>query len=169
VTGDPSWDAVIVGSGAGGAATAYGLCARGLSVLLLDAGPSFDPAVDYPLTTADWDAREFPEKPGSTGSVIFTPGQKLEPAEPLLASGSRGLGPLVRTGSRRMEKYYHVRGIGGSTLHFTGEAHRLNPQSMKMKSRFGVAADWPFDYAELEPYYVQAEELVGVAGPAAAS
>jgi choline dehydrogenase-like flavoprotein len=156
---------VIVGSGAGGAATAHGLCARGLSVLLLDAGPSFDPAVDYPLTTADWDAREFPEKPGSTGSVIFTPGQRLEPAEPLLASGSRGLGPLVRTGSRWMEKYYHVRGIGGSTLHFTGEAHRLNPQSMKMKSRFGVAADWPFDYAELEPYYVQAEELIGVAGP----
>jgi hypothetical protein len=148
VTGDPSWDAVIVGSGAGGAATAYGLCARGLSVLLLDAGPSFDPAVDYPLTTADWDAREFPEKPGSTGPVTFTPGQKLEPAEPLLASGSRGLGPLVRTGSRWMEKYYHVRGIGGSTLHFTGEAHRLNPQSMKMKSRFGVAADWPFDYGE---------------------
>ena len=163
--GDPSWDAVIVGAGAGGAATAYGLCTRGLSVLLLDAGPSFDPAVDYPLTTSDWDAREFPEKPGSTGSVTFTPGQKLEPAEPLLASGSRGLGPLVRTGSRWMEKYYHVRGIGGSTLHFTGEAHRLNPQSMKMKSRFGVAADWPFDYAELEPYYAQAEELIGVAGP----
>jgi choline dehydrogenase-like flavoprotein len=162
---DPSWDAVIVGAGAGGAATAYGLCTRGLSVLLLDAGPSFDPAVDYPLTTSDWDAREFPEKPGSTGSVTFTPGQKLEPAEPLLASGSRGLGPLVRTGSRWMEKYYHVRGIGGSTLHFTGEAHRLNPQSMKMKSRFGVAADWPFDYAELEPYYAQAEELIGVAGP----
>ena len=38
---------------------------------------------------------------------------------------------------------------------------------MKMKSRFGVAADWPFDYAELEPYYVEAEEMVGVAGPAA--
>jgi len=36
---------------------------------------------------------------------------------------------------------------------------------MAMKSRFGVAADWPIDYAELEPYYVRAEELVGVAGP----
>jgi choline dehydrogenase-like flavoprotein len=163
--GDPDWDVVIVGAGAGGAATAYGLCARGMSVLLLDAGPRFDPAVDYPLTTSDWDAQEFPEKPGSRGVVTFTPGQKLEPAEPLLASGSRGLGPLVKNGSRWMENYYHVRGIGGSTLHFTGEAHRLNPQSMKMKSRFGVAADWPFDYAELEPYYVQAEELIGVAGP----
>ena len=36
---------------------------------------------------------------------------------------------------------------------------------MKMRSRFGVAADWPLDYAELEPYYVEAERIVGVAGP----
>jgi choline dehydrogenase-like flavoprotein len=36
---------------------------------------------------------------------------------------------------------------------------------MRMQSRFGVAADWPFDYAALEPYYLQAERLIGVAGP----
>ena len=28
---------------------------------------------------------------------------------------------------------------------------------MKMKTRFGVAADWPFDYGALEPYYVEAD------------
>jgi choline dehydrogenase-like flavoprotein len=164
VSGD-SFDVVVVGAGAGGAAAAYGLCKRGLSVLLLDAGPSFDPATDYPLTQADWDQRDFPQKPGSTATVTFAPGQKLG-SEPLLASGSRGLGPSVINGVRWMEAYHHVRGIGGTTLHFTGESHRLHPEAMKMKTRFGVAADWPFDYAELEPYYVQAEELIGVAGPA---
>jgi choline dehydrogenase-like flavoprotein len=162
---DVGWDVVIVGAGAGGAATAYGLCQRGVSVLLLDAGPRFDPAVDYPLISSDWDTREFPEKPGSQVSVTFAPGQELVGVEPLLASWSRGLGPLVKTDTRWMEKYYHVRGIGGSTLHFTGESHRIHPDAMKMKSRFGVAADWPIDYAELEPYYVRAEELIGVAGP----
>jgi choline dehydrogenase-like flavoprotein len=64
-----------------------------------------------------------------------------------------------------MDRYHHVRGIGGSTLHFTGESHRLHPAAMKMKTRFGVAADWPLDYAALEPYYVEAEQLIGVAGP----
>ncbi len=49
-------------------------------MLLLDAGPRFDPATDYPLTDADWDARDFPEKPGSTGKVTFAPGQKLSAA-----------------------------------------------------------------------------------------
>jgi choline dehydrogenase-like flavoprotein len=160
------WDAVIVGAGAGGAAAAYGLTQRGLSVLLLDAGPRFDPKTDYPLTSADWAARDFPEKPGSTGTVTFAAGQELVGSEPLLASGSRGLGPTVTNGTRWMDRYQHVRGIGGTTLHFTGEAHRLHPDAMRMQSRFGAAADWPIDYAELEPYYVRAEELIGVAGPA---
>jgi choline dehydrogenase-like flavoprotein len=165
VSGDSLFDAVVVGAGAGGAAAAYGLCRRGLSVLLLDAGPRFDPPSDYSLTQVDWDLRDFPQKPGSVATVTFASGQKLG-NEPLLASGSRGLGPAVTSGVRWMEAYHHVRGIGGTTLHFTGESHRLHPEAMKMRTRFGVAADWPFDYAELEPYYVQAEELVGVAGPA---
>ena len=165
MSGDSLFDAVVVGAGAGGAAAAYGLCRRGLSVLLLDAGPRFDPPSDYSLTQVDWDLRDFPQKPGSVATVTFASGQKLG-NEPLLASGSRGLGPAVTSGVRWMEAYHHVRGIGGTTLHFTGESHRLHPEAMKMRTRFGVAADWPFDYAELEPYYVQAEELVGVAGPA---
>jgi choline dehydrogenase-like flavoprotein len=165
VTDDAVWDAIVVGAGAGGGAAAYGLCRRGKSVLLLDAGPRFDPATDYPLTEADWDSREFPQKPGSTGKVTFAPGQALG-TEPLLTSGSRGLGPVANGKTRLMDSYQHVRGIGGSTLHYTGEAHRLHPAAMKMKTRFGVAADWPLDYAALEPYYIEAEELIGVAGPA---
>jgi choline dehydrogenase-like flavoprotein len=164
MTNAADWDVVIVGAGAGGAAAAYGLCRRGLSVLLLDAGPQFEPISDYPLTASDWEQREFPEKQGSRVSVTFAPGQKLG-SEPLLVSRSRGVGPLVTTGTRWMDRYHHVRGVGGTTLHFTGEAHRIHPDAMKMKSRFGVAADWPIDYAELEPFYVQAEELIGVAGP----
>jgi choline dehydrogenase-like flavoprotein len=166
MSGDADGDVIVIGAGAGGAAAAYGLCRRGRSVLLLDAGPRFDPSTDYPLTEADWDVREFPQKPDSAGKVTFAPGQKLG-SEPLLASGSRGLGPVVTGGTRLMDRYHHVRGIGGSTLHFTGESHRLHPAAMKMKTRFGVAADWPFDYGALEPYYVEAEELIGVAGPAA--
>src|SRR5215469_22375 len=160
------FDAVIIGAGAGGAAAAYGLCRRGASVLLLEAGPRFDPINDYPLTGADWEARDFPEKSGSTASITFAPGLKLTGAEPLLVSASTGMGPVVTSGTRWMDEYHHVRGIGGTTLHFTGESHRLHPDAMKMKTRFGVAADWPIDYAALEPYYVEAEELIGVAGPA---
>jgi choline dehydrogenase-like flavoprotein len=73
---------------------------------------------------------------------------------------------MVSGERRQLHGYLHVRGVGGTTLHFTGEAHRLHPQAMKMHSDFGVAADWPLDYAELEPYYALAEKIIGVAGPA---
>lgn len=112
-----------------------------MSVLLLDAGPQFNPIVDYPLTESDWEAHDFPEKPGSAVSISFTPGQKLTGAEPLLVSGRKGLGPLVASGTRWMEKYYHVRGIGGPRCILPASRHRMHPDAMKMQSRFGAAAD----------------------------
>jgi choline dehydrogenase-like flavoprotein len=68
---------------------------------------------------------------------------------------------------RGYRSYNHVRGIGGTTLHFAGWMHRLRPEAFEMHSRFGVAADWPVSYGELEPYYLLAEQMVGVAGPEA--
>jgi choline dehydrogenase-like flavoprotein len=38
---------------------------------------------------------------------------------------------------------------------------------MQMQSRFQVAADWPLSYQQLEPFYVAAENVLGVAGPGA--
>jgi choline dehydrogenase-like flavoprotein len=59
-----------------------------------------------------------------------------------------------------------VRGVGGSTLHFQGEAHPFHPDALRMQSRFGVAQDWPLAYAELARHYDIAGEQIGVAGPA---
>ena len=92
--------------------------------------------------------------------------QPLEARWDGLLSWNAVLGRLNRSERRGVQGYQHVQGVGGSTLHFTGEAHRLHADSMRMDSRFGVAADWPLSYAELEPYYERAEALVGVAGPA---
>lgn len=160
-------DAVVVGAGAGGAAIAWRMTQRGWRVLLLDAGPAFDPAADYGLDRPDWERAGFRHKPGSLGQTRFAPLQRLDPALADLRSWSLGQGPTNRGTQRAVSGpgYHHVRGIGGSTLHFVGESHRLNPASMTMRSRHGVAADWPLRYAELEPYYVEVERQLGVAGP----
>jgi choline dehydrogenase-like flavoprotein len=140
---------------------------RGWRVLLLDAGPAFDPETDYGLDRNDWEKERFRHKPGSLGETRFAALQPLDPAHADLRSWSLGEGPSNR-GPRRAVSgpgYHHVRGIGGSTLHFVGESHRLNPHSMALRSRFGSAADWPVSYAELEPYYLEVERFLGVAGP----
>lgn len=158
------YDAVIVGAGAGGGSAAWALTRKGFRVLVLEAGPRYDPFVDYKVNTPAWE-EGFPYKPGSQGKYTFGDMQPLSEQWSHLRSWNRVSGQLNPGHTRISYGYQHVRAVGGSSLHFTGEAHRMNPDSMKMRSRFGVAADWPLSYQDLEPYYLEAETCVGVAGP----
>ncbi|WP_038058485.1 GMC family oxidoreductase [Thiobacillus denitrificans] len=167
---DQNHDVVIIGAGAGGAAAAWAFASKGIRVLVLEAGPAFNPLTDYKLNEATWELSRFPEEKVRHKAVYgFGEMQPLESRWDTLRSWNRVQGRLNATNRRHGWKYHHVRGVGGSTLHFTGEAHRLNPQAMKMYTRFDVAADWPLDYSELEPYYEIAEHIVGVAGSRANS
>ena len=163
---DEAHDVVIVGAGAGGAAAAWALSSLGVRVLVLEAGPRFDPTIDYRLHEPDWELHDFPADRGLyQGAYATAPLQRLDARWDGLRSWDAARGRL-NTGDRRAAyAYHHVRGVGGSTLHFSGEAHRIHPAAMRMHTRCGVAADWPMSYEELQPYYAQAEALIGVAGP----
>lgn len=160
-------DVTIIGAGAGGGAAAWALTRRGLTVRMLEAGPRFDPSTDFRLDRPDWETERFPYKPGSLGDYRFGELQSLDPRWDSLRSWNANLGHFNRGDRRRPSDggYHHVRGVGGSTLCYTGEAHRLNRHAMRMHTRFGVAADWPLTYEELEPWYRLAERIIGVAGP----
>lgn len=158
-------DVIVIGSGAGGGAAAWALSQGGLSVLLLEAGQEYNPATDYRLSSPTWEQTGFPVKTADRSSYRVAPLQPISPNWQHLRSWNHISG-LMNKGTRRMGWLYsHVRGLGGSTLHFTGEAHRLGPTAMNMRTRFNVAADWPISYDELEPFYCTAERIVGVAGP----
>lgn len=162
------YDVVVIGAGAGGGAVAWALSRHGIKVLLLDAGAEYDPARDYQLHRVDWEQQQFPTKPlKHPGRHVIAPLQALDARWEGLKSWSHLLARPDGKGHRVAYAYHHERAIGGSTVHFTGEAHRMHPAAMAMHTRFGAAADWPFDYAALEPYYTVAERIVGVAGPGA--
>ena len=160
-----NFDVIIIGSGAGGGASAWALSKHGINVLLMDAGPTFDPTKDYLLDTPEWEQYGFPNKTSEEINYSFGKMQKLQERWIGLRSWNHVTGFMVNSDYRMPWKYHHVRGLGGSTLHFSGEAHRLHPESMQMETRFGVAANWPVSYEELEPYYCEAERIIGVAGP----
>ncbi len=157
-----SYDVVIIGSGAGGGTAAWSLSRQGMKVLVLEAGPSYSSS-DYRLDKSEWES-PFPNKHDSHSSYTVTPLQTLSDQHKDIRSWNHISGFLNKENSRDSYGYHHVQGVGGSSLHFTGEAHRLNPASMKMKSRFGMGADWPLKYEQLDPYYLEAEQFVGVAG-----
>lgn len=163
----PQHDVVVIGSGAGGGAVAWALAQHGVSVLVLEAGPQFDPLRDYLLHTQEWEQQYFPDPAAEQQRYTFGPLQELSDRWKSLRSWNH-LSGLANPANRRVSgKYWHVRGVGGTTLHYTGSAHRMLPASMNLASRFDQGSDWPISYEELEPYYCQAERVIGVAGPLA--
>jgi len=64
--------------------------------------------------------------------------------------------------------------VGGGTRVYGAQAWRFLPQDFRMASLYGIPtgsslADWPINYADLEPYYERTEWEIGVAGDGVAS
>jgi glucose dehydrogenase len=54
--------------------------------------------------------------------------------------------------------------VGGLAMHWGGVTPRWSPEDFRTRSMFGVGTDWPISYDDLDPFYQEAEELIGVAG-----
>lgn len=158
------YDCIVIGSGPGGAPIAWRLASKGLKVLILEAGGGYNPEKDYSLHENDWETKGFPHRKKIKHE--FGIKQKLDERYTHLKSWNKSSGKLNRSDQRKYVEYQQVSGVGGTTLHFQGEAHRLHPDAFKMRSKYDVAEDWPISYDELEPYYSEVEKIVGVAGPA---
>ncbi|MCP3998003.1 MAG: GMC family oxidoreductase [bacterium] len=160
-------DVCIVGAGAGGAVAAWALTQRGIRVRLLETGPRFDPE-HYRTHDRDWEVHftRFAEEASAErySSYESSSGQDLDPRYAHLASNTPSTFVRPRSFRRRRFIYSRAQGVGGSTLHYQGEAHRFPPHSFRMHSERGVAVDWPVTYEMLAPYYERMEVLLGVAG-----
>ncbi|QDX80601.1 oxidoreductase [Denitratisoma sp. DHT3] len=133
-----SVDAVIVGAGQVGSLLAARLAAAGKRVVVFEAGP--ERRAGGLVSSQIW-ARQLKGTPGCAESV-----------------GSHALGVNFNTGQ----------GGGGSALHHYACWFRLHPEDFAMRSRHGVAADWPLDYEALRPAYDRVQSDVGISGDAAA-
>ncbi|HEX3033614.1 MAG TPA: GMC family oxidoreductase, partial [Thermodesulfobacteriota bacterium] len=160
-------DVCIIGSGAGGAVVAYALGRAGFSVVVLEAGPRYNP-MHYHMGKKDWEQNSYPfaSSQEEKQKNLYTYGttEKLNPAYKYLRSWSKISGFYNNTDIKRPPAIHRVKGVGGTTLHYQGEAHRFSPHGFKSKSLYGVAEDWPIAYGDLEPYYEKAETVLGVSG-----
>jgi choline dehydrogenase-like flavoprotein len=128
-------DLVIVGAGAGGSVLAQRLARRGWTIVILEAGPFWDP-------DADWVSDE-------AGS------HQLYWTEPRVIGGSDPV---------ELGKNNCGRGVGGSMVHYAGYAPRFHPSDFETRTRDGVGADWPIAYEDLKPHYEEVERELPVAG-----
>ncbi|WP_419911944.1 GMC oxidoreductase [Hoeflea sp.] len=67
--------------------------------------------------------------------------------------------------TRRGEKVWNYTiGFGGGLNCWSGQTPRFHPSDFRTKSLYGRGVDWPVSYDELEPFYILAENRMGIAG-----
>ncbi len=144
-------DFVVIGSGIIGALLARKLALAGASVLILEAGPW--------VKRAEIVAR-FRNSPRRSDWMSPYPPALWAP-HPVYQPEDNGY--LVQGGPYPYKAEY-IRQVGGTSWHWAAHAWRNVPNDFHIKSLYGVGVDWPFDYKELEPYYQEAEDIMGVCG-----
>ena len=148
------YDAIIVGSGAGGGMAAYMLSKAGLKVCLLEAGPMYDPAKNITQLKGPW---ESPRRGASTKIRPFGDfdasygGWELEGEPYTFANGTKW-------------DWWRSRMLGGRTNHWGRISLRFGPKDFKRRSIDGLGEDWPISYDDIKPYYDAVDKLIGVFG-----
>jgi choline dehydrogenase-like flavoprotein len=132
------YDLIVIGSGFGGTMAATPAVLAGKRVLLIEAG--------------DWVVRG-PENWGPTGLSEKTPYYSKENPFSVAAGGyGTALGTYAC--------------VGGASIFYGGVAMRMREEDFLPDPLIdhGTGAAWPYRYADLEPFYSQAESLLEVAG-----
>lgn len=153
-----SCEIAIVGAGMAGSLMAARLAAKGHEVVVLDAGDRtfFDlgTGADQRQELLDRFYRARYKTPNSPyPDLPHAP----SPDDTKLNGYYVERGPLAFSST-------YTRVVGGTTYHWLGLCPRLAPSTFQERTRYGHAVDWPITYDELEPWYVQVEREIGVAG-----
>jgi choline dehydrogenase-like flavoprotein len=154
VSSAKSYDAIIVGSGAGGGMAAYVLTKAGAKCLLLEAGGWYDTAKESAMLKWVYDG---PHRGGPTPDKPFGEFDGC-------VGGWQVQGEPYTNAPGTDFMWWRGRMLGGRTNHWGRISLRMGPYDFKPHSRDGKGFDWPITYDELAPYYDKTEELIGVFG-----
>lgn len=148
------YDAIIVGSGAGGGMAAYVLSHAGLKVCLIEAGPMYDPRTNVTQLKNPW------ESPRRGASTKFRPFGDFDACYWGWEIDGE---PYTHADDTKWE-WWRARMIGGRTNHWGRISLRFGPKDFKRRSIDGLGDDWPIGYEDIKPYYDKVDRLIGVFG-----
>jgi len=150
------YDAIIVGSGAGGGMATHQLANAGLKVALIEAGDFYDPADEEQRTQLRY-PWESPRRGAST---------RLRP----FGDYNSCIGGWELDGEPYTQKddtefmWWRGRMLGGRTNHWGRISLRFGPLDFKRKDIDGLGDNWPIGYEDISPYYDKVDKLISIFG-----
>jgi glucose dehydrogenase len=171
------YDVVIIGSGVAGALAAYRLAKAKKKVLIVEAGGI------APESLGRWTmVQNYIASSAKAPDSPFC-GEDILPVDPKIDTTKqpapyRFVQPNALNGANyyyyapgtpnpanpNQFKSYYERVVGGSTWHWQAIYVRMLPSDFQMEKLYHVGKNWPISYKDIEPWYVDAEYEMGVAG-----
>jgi len=159
------YDAIIVGSGATGGWAAKVLTEKKMKVLVLEAGRQIEPEKDYRMMTWPYELKYRGLAPGE----LYAPRQ---PIQSRCYAGNEYSAHLFvddfdnpyTTPDKKPFWWIRGRQVGGRSLTWGRQSYRLSDYDFKAGEIDGAGDPWPISYKDLEPYYDQVENFVGISG-----
>lgn len=154
------WDAIVVGSGATGGTAARQLTAKGLRVLVLEAGP--------PVYDGDY-GTFFTNGTKQLYRHFVTKRQLVQEAHPTYWNTNPDFfvddvdNPYT-TPDKMPFRWIRGRRVGGRTLVWDAVTVRMSDFELKAAEADGWGPAWPITHADLAPYYSDLERMLGVHG-----